>query len=349
MKIELLRNPLEARFEQERKILLLVSAVGVAVAWAGFIPQGFDVLGIKSGEIDPTGFTRMLALAVLYYLISFCAHAVMDWKSWQWRLIRQEGSQTFETLAELNNSIGSYINVFATAFTAFFTNKIVFSKVIFDLLLPFIVGLYALFVLFSWEPPAAKIISIIHKKQAAANKPTIVFINSGATFITDKESESMATIIVPFAKEAACDAPSTTEWTGTKIDSLHRSFLLQLSKDLSQCGSENKPIRLQVRGFASSSKVVDYAKCNNASSDEEANLFIADARRDNVIRYLSKNRGKYLRIESYDWQGDYKKMQRQRRYSDRFMSREYSKARGQLNRRVEIVLLDAGECDIANQ
>ncbi len=349
MKIELLRKPLEPHFEQERKILLLASAVGVAVAWAGFVPQGFDVLGIKSGEIDPTGFTWMLALVILYYLISFCAHAVMDWKSWQWRSLGPESGRTFETLAELNCALGEKRNLVTTAWKALFGNKIVFSKVVFDLLLPFAVGLYALFVLFSWEPPAAKIVSIVHKEATAANKSTLVFINSGATFVQDADADRLATIIVPFGKEASCDADSPSQWTGTTVDQLHRSFLAQLGRDLSQCGSQSKPIRVQVRGFASSSNVADFAKCGNAASNDQANLLIADARRDNVVRYLSQDKGPHLEIQSYDWHGDYQQMRRERRYIDRFIGNEYSKSRGQLNRRAEIVLLDAGECDIANR
>ena len=349
MKIELLRNSLAPGFEQERKRLLLVGAVGVAVAWAGFVPQGFDVLGIKSGEIDPTGFTWMLALVILYYLISFGAHAVMDWQSWQWQLIQSGHAQTFDTLSELNRSAGVNTNIATTALTAFFTNKIVFSKVVFDLALPFVFGIYALIVLFNWEPPATRIVSIVHAEQADTNKPSIVFINSGATFIQEKDSDRLATIIVPFAKEASCDAISPQDWTGASVDDVHRSFLVQLGKDLSQCGSPGKPVRLEVRGFASSSNVTDYTKCNHASSNSQANLFVANARRDNVIHFLNQEKDRFLHIESHDWKGDYGKMQQRRHYVDRFLGHAYSKARGQLNRRVEIVLLDAGECDVSNR
>lgn len=350
MKIELLRRPLEQTFERERKILLLVVAIAVAVAWAGFIPQGFAVLGIQSGEIDPTGFTSMLALVILYFLISFSAHAVMDWKSWQWKLTGDDGERSFETLAELNDSIVPRRNLFSTVATVFFTNKIVFGKIAFDLLLPLAVGVYALTVLFDWEPPAAKMVAVIHAEPSAETKSSLVFINSGATFIREDRSDSLATIIVPFAREAVCDARlPPRQWTGTVVDQTHRAFLIRLGRDLSECGTERKPIRLQVQGFASSSKVADYAKCAGAKSSEEANLLIADARRDNVIRYLSREKGPYLQIDRHDWQGDFQRMQQKRRYIDRLMGEEYSRARGQLNRRVDVLLLNAGECEIADR
>ena len=151
----------------------------------------------------------------------------MDWKSWQWQMTRTSGVQTYDISGSKRfDWLGIQYTVDSNK--GFLTNKIVFSKVIFDLVLPFAAGIYALFVLFSWKPLAAKIVSIIHQEQSGPKKSSIVFINSGSVFIKEKDSEGLVTIIVPFKNEASCDGQSPKNWSSTTVDKLHRGFLGQL-------------------------------------------------------------------------------------------------------------------------
>lgn len=356
MQIILERPSLKPSIEKERKALLIVSAVGLAVAWAHFFPEGFEILGIKSGKLKPEGFTKMLVLIISYFLISFCAHAVIDWKSWKWKISSSE--KAYETLSELNENSSNQKNIISTSIRAIFVNKIIFSKIIFDLVLPIAVGGYALNKLMLSKPPtvkSAEIISIVSSREPKS-KSSIVFVNTRTTFINERNSETLATFIIPFKDEASCPKSSSKIWGGTKVDKLHKPFLKRLGKDLSQCGIKGKPIILLVKGFSSSSDFTELSKCKKASSSiessDEANLFVANERRDNVIEYLSKEKGEYLIINPHIWgntKGEgYDNMKKERDFNDRSISSKYSISRGQLNRRVEVQLLKAGDCEISS-
>jgi hypothetical protein len=146
----------------------------------------------------------------------------------------------------------------------------------------------------------------------------------------------------------ACSASETTDFS-KELETLVRA--------LAPCGEvdtndSKRPVAITVRGFASSREFLD-SQGHPIAADESAlmNVQVADARAANVgaaLAAAARKRGVTEKFQISLWQWSDQKdpqgqMTSERPYIDKVRSGSISQE--QLNRRVEIVLDGAGQCD----
>ena len=157
--------------------------------------------------------------------------------------------------------------------------------------------------------------------------------------------QGKATFVVPFFEEAELCALEGSCRTGIEIDQSTLRFINQLIDGLSDCGSEGRPVALQVTGFASSSLFPGQPD-SNALNVKTANMR-AGAVKDAIETRLEENRQNVmLSVSVREW-ADYDSMKEAAGFSDRDSRGEYKERRGLFTRRAELKLVDAGGCELA--
>jgi len=78
-----LSDPLCKVTRTERRSLLAVSMLGVAIASTGLIPTRISALGIEFERADQRGFLLLLACVVLYFIMTFSIYATTDLIAWR--------------------------------------------------------------------------------------------------------------------------------------------------------------------------------------------------------------------------------------------------------------------------
>ncbi len=76
-------DPLSEVTRRERRTLLGISMLGLALAKVPLVPTKFAALGIEFAEINRQAFVYLYALLVLYYLIAFVIYAFTDFVAWR--------------------------------------------------------------------------------------------------------------------------------------------------------------------------------------------------------------------------------------------------------------------------
>jgi len=75
-------DPLSQLARQERRRLLLLSAVAVTVVSTGLLPKNIAALGIEFSATDRQALLYVLAAIVIYYLLAFSLYAATDLLKW---------------------------------------------------------------------------------------------------------------------------------------------------------------------------------------------------------------------------------------------------------------------------
>jgi hypothetical protein len=96
-----LRDPLSENTRKERRFLLLVSFIAVAVAQIGLIPTKIEALGIAVEKTDQKALLLLLTVLVAYFLITFIIYATMDF-------VRFRGAYNAALLNHLQSEPGHY-------------------------------------------------------------------------------------------------------------------------------------------------------------------------------------------------------------------------------------------------
>ena len=79
----LLTPPLRDRTREERKNLLLASAIGLVIARAGLVPSKISFLGVEFTNAQANSLLRIAAAAVGYFIVAFMIYALSDWLIWR--------------------------------------------------------------------------------------------------------------------------------------------------------------------------------------------------------------------------------------------------------------------------
>jgi len=79
----LVRDPLSDVTRKERRLLLLVSLIGIAFVKTGLYPTKISALGIECSQADQRAMTLVLCFVVLYFLVAFFLYAVSDFLAWR--------------------------------------------------------------------------------------------------------------------------------------------------------------------------------------------------------------------------------------------------------------------------
>lgn len=162
----------------------------------------------------------------------------------------------------------------------------------------------------------------------------------------ESATDPIARFMVPFVEATCSSADDPLNWQGVTTTPRFENYLRALGKNLAACASDIAPVVVHVKGFASSSEVKNADQCQGAQSSDAANLTIAHARRDRVIRLLATHAGRWVDIQAHTWT-DSAAMKHARQFNDRTLDKQYSVARGSFNRRVDIEFWQIGLCHMA--
>ena len=77
----ILKSPLSDDTKNERRNLLVASAIGIIIVKTGLIPTKISALGIEFSETDKTMVLKILAWIMIYLTISFSIYALSDFVS----------------------------------------------------------------------------------------------------------------------------------------------------------------------------------------------------------------------------------------------------------------------------
>ena len=94
----------------------------------------------------------------------------------------------------------------------------------------------------------------------------------------------------------------------------------------------------------------DSSVYRSSGNSDKANLEVAYTRAEKVqavLDSLAASKGAFIHVDLHEWE-NHEAMVRNRHYVDR-VGKAYSIQKGRLNRRVEIILTDAGSCETRSE
>ncbi len=161
-----LRDPLSDVTRRERRSLLGVSILGIAVAQAGLLPTEISSLGIKFGPSSQSAILLLIGLVCSYYLAAFIVYAASDYVAWKivlrsafsriWTGPREkieEPETEEEALRQISRqeSLEEFIQTRNSSILLAEIALLPVSRVraFFEFVLPVVVGAYATVVLFA--------------------------------------------------------------------------------------------------------------------------------------------------------------------------------------------------------
>lgn len=136
--IEQLRDPFNETTRKVRRNLMGSCAIGLVIIKAGLIPTKVSALGIEFTQTDQTALLRIMALVVLYFLVSFAVYA---WSETVANIVTLRIA--FEK--KRGDSDRMWIPVFARM-----TSSI---RLLLEFVFPVVLGIYSCIVLFMGNPP----------------------------------------------------------------------------------------------------------------------------------------------------------------------------------------------------
>ena len=158
-----------------------------------------------------------------------------------------------------------------------------------------------------------------------------------------------AKFLVPFSESAeGCDANADKFKLGLNWLPGTEKFIDQLALGISHCSVPGKPVKIEVRGFASSAdfQASGGQKCTNSN---DLNVQIANLRADKVSREVTTALGTSVgavSITPRHWNSsEFDAMRREATFNDRDADNKPVKERGDLTRRADIVVTDASDCE----
>jgi Na+-transporting methylmalonyl-CoA/oxaloacetate decarboxylase gamma subunit len=93
-----LSDPLRAETRKARLYLLGVSTVGITIVYTGLVPQKITTLGLTFGEADRQSLLGILAVVILYFLLTFATYGVSDFIYWRRAYRNAEWSEVLEAI-----------------------------------------------------------------------------------------------------------------------------------------------------------------------------------------------------------------------------------------------------------
>ena len=165
--------------------------------------------------------------------------------------------------------------------------------------------------------------------------------------------------LIPFFNEAGgCSTSDDRFKRGSALDDATRTFITRLAQGFLRCAQEDRPVKLEVRGFASSKQFDDKCGPNgqplSVSESRRLNKEIANARAQAVVneftaaetaaRAANPNLSGRVFAEPIVWRS-FDAMKADRRWNDKDGG-QYSHDRAILTRRAEVEVVDSADCDV---
>lgn len=152
----LLGDPLAEVTRKERRMLLGVSILAVALVKTGLVPTKIEALGVEFDRSNQQALLSILAVVTLYFFVAFIIYAAADFLSWRRSLHRARVESITEHLKrEREGTSDDYrreqMEIWERARTSFasfgLAQPAAILRALFEFLLPLIVGAYAMWLL----------------------------------------------------------------------------------------------------------------------------------------------------------------------------------------------------------
>ena len=146
-----LGDPLTELTRKERKALLGVAILGVAIAQTGIVPAKINALGIEFTKTDQQSLLFIIGLVIAYFLIAFVIYAWSDFLRFQRKFSELRQLQQGHKRAEASPGMKALSSeVEFQDFRALTSSKrLIWIRLGFDVFLPAIVGLIAAVLVFT--------------------------------------------------------------------------------------------------------------------------------------------------------------------------------------------------------
>lgn len=164
----LLHGTLGEIARKERRMLLASATMGILVAWSGLVPSRIPAFGIEFSLGNRVALMRVAAAIIAYFWLAFVIYGTLDLI--RWRLAHRQQVVAFlrkvESRAVANKNVdrgGEDVGRFEylddliekeddkEIYTPFLVKPAALVTVIFELVLPLIVGLYGIYAVLSFS------------------------------------------------------------------------------------------------------------------------------------------------------------------------------------------------------
>lgn len=158
----LLERPLSETTRKERRALLVVSTIGIAVARVGLVPTKVPALGIEFSSTETSALVFLLSLVVLYFFLLFFVYAGADIALWRASYHSLQVNAAIKHVSELSevelvairkgvgdqtaaeNKVGDALKSRAW-FLGYIVTPLSISRLILDFVFPIFLAIYAVF------------------------------------------------------------------------------------------------------------------------------------------------------------------------------------------------------------
>jgi hypothetical protein len=163
-----IRDPLSEVTRNERRFLLGVSIIAIALVRTGLVPSKISALGIEFSQTDQKSLLFVLALVTSYFVAAFLLYAGSDFVAWrlafraavnEWvEQTKKRDEDRARRIAlgqeDSRHPVEAYSERFARSrIISRIARPTSFLRATFDFLLPLIVGIYATILLLRTHPP----------------------------------------------------------------------------------------------------------------------------------------------------------------------------------------------------
>jgi hypothetical protein len=152
----ILRDPLSDVTRKERSYLLGISIAGIVMVRTNLVPSRITALGITFEETDRKILIFLVGLVAAYFLAAFVLYAIADFlrRGAAVRAARVAIDREFRASQLADSPISDYWrSVDDRVDTRFYDRYIVVVRTFFEYILPVVLGVYAVWVLFSRALP----------------------------------------------------------------------------------------------------------------------------------------------------------------------------------------------------
>ena len=163
-----LKDPLAEITRKERKALLVIATIAIAIVEAGLLPTRINAFGIELETIDQVVLLKLLSFIVMYFLIGFIVYGSADFIYWRSERLKELQTELAEevdwkaqprsTTSEVQMSKYEIMDLIRMKMKPLriASTPISLFRSFFDFLLPIFLSLYSIYILLSFNPVSNK-------------------------------------------------------------------------------------------------------------------------------------------------------------------------------------------------
>lgn len=153
-------DPLSRITRNERRVLLIVSAIGIIMVKTGLTPSKISAFGIEFNSIDQASILFTVAALNFYFLIAFFIYAISDYHAWRMKFYAANKEMIgHQTVQDTKNLLRKELDINKRAEQELrkrypfrkllldISNLIWETRAFFEFLIPILIAIYAIYVL----------------------------------------------------------------------------------------------------------------------------------------------------------------------------------------------------------